>query len=179
MKDILKWTLDTIRNDSSSMSWMEERRYEWTPLVEEKIIQIIQGASIVIVTDAKRKWLSKYILTTLNDESKNRPFFPIYELDSNFPAIDKLNSENIEQIEDTYSLSFKDNFLFWYIGVSSHPNLNLARANRNSFLWVMDEEIQNSFFLRSSDDLLDIKLMQMVRLFEKTLDSALVGELEL
>jgi hypothetical protein len=179
VKDILTWTLDTIRSDSSMMSWMEERRYEWTPLIEKAIVQIINGASVVLVTDSKRRWLSKYILTTINDSSKNRPLFPIFELETTFPSFDKVFLDGVESIDDMYSLAFKENFLFWYIGISSHPNLSIAKSNSSSLLWVMDEELQNSFFLRSNDELIDIKLMQMVRLFDKTLDSALIGEIEI
>ena len=179
MKDILKWTLDTIRNDSSMMSWMEERRYEWAPLIENAVVKILNGASVVLVTDSKRKWLSKYILTLINDNAKNRPLFPIFELETTFPSFDKTFLDGVESIDDMYSLAFKENFLFWYIGISSHPNLNIAKSNHSSLLWVMDEELQNSFFLRSNDDLIDIKLMQMVRLFDKTLDSALIGEIEI
>ncbi|RUM68372.1 MAG: hypothetical protein DSZ08_08295, partial [Sulfurovum sp.] len=49
----------------------------------------------------------------------------------------------------------------------------------NSFLWILDEEVQDSFSLRSSDALLDIKLLQLYKLFDQTLSAALFGELEL
>ncbi|MBV5278304.1 MAG: hypothetical protein J0647_04610, partial [Campylobacteraceae bacterium] len=32
MQQFLKWTLEEIRKDSSTMSWMEEKRFEWVPL---------------------------------------------------------------------------------------------------------------------------------------------------
>ena len=43
----------------------------------------------------------------------------------------------------------------------------------------MDEEVQNSFALRTSDPLLDIKLLQLYKLYDNTLSAALFGELEL
>jgi hypothetical protein len=55
----------------------------------------------------------------------------------------------------------------------------LAYRNDESFLWVMDEEIQNSFALRSADTLLDIKLLQLYKLFDTTLSAALFGDIDL
>jgi hypothetical protein len=43
----------------------------------------------------------------------------------------------------------------------------------------MDEEVQNSFALRTSDPLLDIKLLQLYKLFDNTLSAALFGDLDL
>lgn len=180
MKEILNWTLDTLRSDNAMMSWLEERRYEWTPLVSDVIGHIMNGASIVLVTDSERKWLAKYIMTTLNSPLKNRPLFPIYELDAIFPSLDQMVAGgDMEVACDMFAMSFKDNYIYWYIGKSSHPNATVAKDYRSSFLWMMDDEVQNSFFLRSADELLDLKLLHMVRLFDKTLDAVLVGDIEL
>ena len=54
---------------------------------------------------------------------------------------------------------------------------SLYRSDEN-FLWIMDEEVQNSFKLRSSDVLLDIKLLQLFKLFNKTIDVGLFGEID-
>jgi hypothetical protein len=43
----------------------------------------------------------------------------------------------------------------------------------------MDEEVENSFSLRSGDEMLDIKLLQLYKLFDLTLSQALFGELDL
>lgn len=37
MSDFIKWTLEAIREEGSLMSWMEERRTEWTPLLASKL----------------------------------------------------------------------------------------------------------------------------------------------
>ena len=41
MQQLLKWTLQTIREEESSFSWMEEYRYEWAPLVKSAVGQSI------------------------------------------------------------------------------------------------------------------------------------------
>jgi len=43
----------------------------------------------------------------------------------------------------------------------------------------MDEEMTNSFTLRSYDELIDIKLLQLFRLFDKTISAALFAEIDL
>ena len=37
MSDFIKWTLEAISEEGSLMSWMEERRTEWTPLLASKL----------------------------------------------------------------------------------------------------------------------------------------------
>ena len=41
---------------------------------------------------------------------------------------------------------------------------------------VIDEEAQNAFNLNSSDEAFDHKLLQMFRLFNKSLDASLFGK---
>jgi len=180
MKEILNWTLDTLRSDNAMMSWLEERRYEWTPLVSDVITSIMNGASVILVTDSERAWLSKYIVTTLNNPMKNRPLFPIFEIREVFPSLDQMiANQDLDVANDMFGMAFKESYIYWYIGKSSHPNSAIAKDFGSSFLWMMDEEVQNSFFLRSADELLDLKLLHMVRLFDKTLDAVMVGEIEL
>ncbi len=179
MKEILNWTLDTLRSDNAMMSWLEERRYEWTPLVSDAISHIMNGAAIILITDPERKWLSQYIMTTINNPGHNRPLFPIFEMNRIFPTLDQLVAgQDMDIANDMLSMAFKDNYIFWYVGKSSYFGATIAKEYRSSFLWMMDEEVQNSFFLRSADELLDLKLLHMVRLFDKTLDAVMIGELE-
>jgi len=46
-------------------------------------------------------------------------------------------------------------------------------------LWIIDEEVENSFVVKSSDKNLDIKLLQLYKLFDATLEAVLFGELDL
>jgi len=43
----------------------------------------------------------------------------------------------------------------------------------------MDEDFQNSFPLRSYDRLLDITLLHLYRIFDKTLNAVLFGEVDI
>jgi len=180
MQQLLKWTLETIREEESCFSWMEEHRYEWAPLVKSAVSQSIEGKTVLVVTDESRRWFGKYILHSINDLQKNRPLLPFYQLSECFPNLQNIHStQDLQLLEDMLEISYPNGYYIWYIGKGDHPYTKLAFRCDDSFLWIMDEEVQNSFALRSSDILLDIKLLQLFKLFDKTLSSVLFGDLDL
>jgi hypothetical protein len=180
MQQLLKWTLDTIREEESCFSWMEEYRYEWAPLVKGAVSQSIEGKTALILTDEPRKWFGKYILNTINDLSKNRPLLPFYQLVDCYPMLSTMKStQDLELLEDMLDISYPNGYYFWYIGKGDHPYTKLAYRHDTSFLWILDEEVQDSFLLRSSDKLLDIRFLQLFKLFDQTLSATLFGDLEL
>lgn len=180
MQQLLGWTLDTIREEESCFSWMEEYRYEWAPLVKGAVSQSINGKTVLVVTDESRKWFGKYVLNKINDLENQRPLLPFYQLTECFPNLQDIHStQDMELLEDMLDISYPNGYYIWYIGRGDHPYTKLAYRNDDSFLWVMDEEVQNSFALRSSDKLLDIKLLQLFKLFDSTLSAALFGDLDL
>jgi len=180
MKELLAWTLETIRNEGSDFSWMEEYRYEWSPLVKSAILQILEGKTVLVVTDEQYQWFGRYIINSVNDLRKNRPLLPVYNLSECFPNLNAVKStQEIQLLEDMLDISYPNGYYIWYIGKGDHPYTKMAYRNEDSFLWIMDEEVQNSFFFRSSDPLLDIKLLQLYKLFDTTLSEAIFGDLEL
>ena len=54
---------------------------------------------------------------------------------------------------------------------------NSQKITKSSFLWIFDEERQGSLNLKSNDDGLDMKLLQMFRLYNKTLSAALFANI--
>ncbi len=180
MKELLKWTLDTIREDESCFSWMEEYRYEWAPLVKSAVAQSIEGKTVLVLTDESYNWFGKYILNSVNDLRKKRPLLPFYQLSECFPNLQNIHStQDLQLLEDMLDISYPNGYYIWYIGKGDHPYTKLVFRCEDSFLWIMDEEVQNSFLLRSSDVLLDIKLLQLYKLFENTLSAVLFGDLDL
>ena len=176
MQELLKWTLYAIREEESSFSWMEEYRYEWAPLVKSAVSQSIEGKTALIITDETFEWFGKYILHNINDLKKNRPLLPFYGLSSFRPSS---HPKICTLLEDMLDISYPNGYYIWYIGKGDHPFTKLAYRNEDSFLWVMDEEVQDSFLFRSSDELLDIKLLQLFKLFDNTLSAVLFGDLDL
>lgn len=180
MKDLFHWTIESIRNDKTKPSWLEERKFEWVQLSKNCLERVLEGYSVIVMTDSERDWFGNYIVDSINRPSKNRPFVPIYSIKSIYPFYASLkNDEDMELLNDMLTISFKGNYLFWYIGSASTRYAKLGLDKDDSFLWVMDDEFQNSFYLSSNDEIVDFKLMQLFRIFDKTLSAVLFNEISL
>jgi hypothetical protein len=180
MRALLDWTLDAIREESSDFSWMEEKRYTWTPLIESALHRIMDGQTVLLLTDPRRRWFEHYILNAINDTNNDRPFLPIQSLHGVFSDVQGVDT-NIKMtlMEDMLDITYPQGYFIWYIGEGGHPYTKLVYRKEDNFLWLINEEIAGSFLLRESDPLLDIKLLQLYRLFDKSVDAALYGQVEL
>ena len=179
MQQLLAWTLETIRSQDC-FSWMEERRYDWTPLVRSAMAQLMEGKSILVATDERRAWFGRYIVDHINVQENNRPFFPVFPLTDIFPHIQTFsNVQTLALAEDMLDIAFPSGYFIWYIGKSDHGVMKLAHRRDNSFLWILDETIADSFYVRENDAMLDIKLLQLFSLFDKTLNEVFFGDLDL
>jgi len=179
VQEFLNWTVDTIRDDKLLSPWLEEKKYEWTPLVSKSIVSVLdKGCSIIVITDEDRSWLLDYILTNINKKSLNRPFLPFYDFKSFYKLIDSVqNEEDVNYIKDMLNISYPNGYVFWYIGRGQDKRAFIPKVSKYSFLWLLDEEKQDAFNLRSKDEALDMKFLQMFRLYNKTLSAALFAEI--
>ena len=179
LQEFLNWTVDTIREDKLLSPWLEEKKFEWSPLVSKNIINILDKSySILIITDKEREWFLNYILSNINSSKLNRPFLPFYDFSSFYKNLDQIKSEDdISNIKDMLKISFPNGYCFWYIGKSQDNRSTLAKITKSSFLWIFDEERQGSINLKSNDDGLDMKLLQMFRLYNKTISAALFANI--
>lgn len=179
MQKFIKWTLETIRSEGAMMSWLEESRFEWTATTAQAIRQILEGKTVVLVTDHERKWFEQYIVSALNTSLKDRPMIPLVCLESIYPDYDRITGgEMIDMLDDMLKLSYKGEYFFWYIGKGDDKRSDIAKRNDESYLWIMDEEFQNALTLRSHDAIIDIKLLQLYRMFDITLSAVLFGEID-
>jgi len=179
LQEFLNWTVDTIREDKLLSPWLEEKKFEWSPLVSKNITNILDKSySILIITDKEREWFLNYILSNINSSKLNRPFLPFYDFSSFYKNLDQIKSEDdISNIKDMLKISFPNGYCFWYIGKSQDNRSTLAKITKSSFLWIFDEERQGSLNLKSNDDGLDMKLLQMFRLYNKTISAALFANI--
>lgn len=179
LQEFLNWTVDTIREDKLLSPWLEEKKFEWAPLVSKNITNILDKSySILIITDKEREWFLNYILSNINSSKLNRPFLPFYDFSSFYKNLDQIKSEDdISNIKDMLKISFPNGYCFWYIGKSQDNRSTLAKITKSSFLWIFDEERQGSINLKSNDDGLDMKLLQMFRLYNKTISAALFANI--
>jgi hypothetical protein len=175
----MQWMLEAIRAEGAMCNWVEESRFEFTASTMLAVSQIVEGKTIILITDRKRKWFEHYISSTLNQLSRERPLIPVVSLDRIYPEFDDMISgEALNMLLDLLELSFGENYFFWYIGKGSDPRSDIAKRSERSCLWLFDEEFGHAMRLRSYDPILDIKLMQLYRLFDLSLNAVLFGEVD-
>jgi hypothetical protein len=180
MQEILDWTLETIREEDPSFSWMEECRYDWVPVVQSAVKKILEGQSILILTDESRGWYARYIANKINNLENDRPFLPIYPLKSMFPNLDKMSTtEELDLLEDMLDISYPSGYFIWYIGSADSVYTKFVFRNDENLLWIIDGDVPNSFYLRKGGASLDIKMIQLFKLFNKTIDASLFNEVSL
>jgi hypothetical protein len=179
MLEFAQWSLDAIREEGGSLSWLEEQRFDWTTATAHALEQVLQGKTIILITDEKRKWLETYILSSINSAALDRPLLPIISVDSLFQHYNSVRGgDMIDILDDMIAISFKEDYLFWYIGKGNDKRADIAKRRDNSYFWIFDEEYQNSFILKSYDSMLDIKLLQMFKLFNASLNASMFGEVD-
>ncbi|RAX57811.1 hypothetical protein CCZ01_05020 [Helicobacter monodelphidis] len=180
-KDFYSWTIKTIRNDASKPAvWLEDRKTEWIALTQSVLMRILDGYSVILMSDEERSWFVDYILHFLNHPRKGRPFIPLYSLNSVYTQFYHFDSDpsDVSLLQDMLAISLGDKYIFWYIGRGSGTCAKLSLGREFSFNWILDDRLQNSFWLQS-DELLDIKLMQLLRIFDKSLSAAIFGDVNL
>lgn len=179
MSDFALWSLDTIREEGGALSWLEEQRFEWSKTTAMALEQILNGKTIILITDQKRKWLERYIIDSLNSVNLERPLIPIVTIDSIYSHYNNVSGgEMIDMVDDLISLSYKNDYFFWYIGKGDDKRCDIVKRKDNSYFWIFDEDFNNSFTLKSYDPLLDIKLLQLYRLFDVSLNATMFGEVD-
>jgi len=180
MQEFLNWTINTIREDKLIGSWLEERKYDWTPLISKTVTNVLdKGRSVLIITDNEREWFAQYILSNINASKNQRPLLPFYDFKFISSQYNHIKTENdIELIKDMLSISFPNGYTFWYIGRSQSSRANIAKISKSPLLWIFDEDLSNSFSLKSDNQALDTQLLQMFRLYNKTFSAALFAEID-
>lgn len=180
MQEFMKWTLEAIRSEGLSMSWMEERRVEWALLLAPRLKYLINGRTFIVITDNDRFWFEIYLLKKINSLSSARPLLPFVSLRSIYPCIDDIDSkEQIMLLNDMLSITFPNGYVYFYIGKSADKMAQIAKLNDDSYMWLFDEQVQNSFYLSSSDEHLDTKLITLFKLFNSSVEAALFAEIGL
>ncbi|AJC84562.1 HobA family DNA replication regulator [Campylobacter peloridis] len=175
--NFLKFSLEQIRQNGAYMSWLEERRLEWSPLVASKLSLLLQGYTFIIITDEQRAWYEEYFLSQINKKA-TRPMLPFISLkgicNKNYNT-----QEEIALLNDLLSISFPNGYVYFYIGKNSDPKAQIAKSKEDSLLWLFDEQLQNSFYLSSLDKDLDYKLISLYKIFDKSLDAVLFSKVEI
>ena len=105
---------------------------------------------------------------------------PFFSLKALYPSFENIVSkEEVSLLLDMLSLAFPNGYVFFYVGKSADKSSQIAKGKDDSYMWLFDEQAQNSFYLSSSDGALDIKLLSLFRLFDKSVDAALFAKVTL
>lgn len=177
MPDFVKWSGESIVRDG--LLWMQDARVEWTALLSSRLKYLLEGRTFIVITDEDRAWFESYLLRRINRFGA-RPLLPFVSLKSLYPQLDEINSnEQIALLEDMLSLTFPNGYLFFYIGKNIDKRANIAKSNEDSYMWLFDEQAYNSFYLNSSDENLDVKLIQLAKLFDKSIDAVLLNQVNI
>jgi len=179
MDEFAQWTLDAIREEGATLSWLEEQRFDWTKSTSYALEQILLGKTIILITDEKRKWFEKYIMTSINSISFDRPPISVISIDSIYPHFNSISGgDMIDMVDDMIAQSYKNAYFFWYVGKGDDKRSDIAKRQDDSYFWIFDEEFNNAFTLKSYDASLDIKLLQLYKLFNASLNAAMFGEVD-
>ena len=176
--DLNRFIIDLIRK--KSIKWMEERRLDFVPLLSDFLSMVIEGKSVLIITDDEREWYSDYLIQKINNFNEFKPsFIPVYNLFKLAPQIKfSRHPEQFDMIEDMLNISFNENYIFWYIGKETNF-LKFARRKPDSFFWIMDTDLSKNFYLKSIDSKLDKKLLDLADVVNESLKAAIFGEIEI
>jgi len=176
--DLNRFVIDYIRK--KNIKWLEERRLDLVPLLSDFLSQVIEGKSVLILSDDLREWYVDYLINKINNFNEFKPsFLPFFNLYKLTPQIKSAkHPEQFDMIEDMLNISFNENYIFWYIGVET-PLLKFARRVPKSFFWIMDVDLSNNFYLKSTDEKLDLKLLNLADLLNESINAAIFGEVEI
>lgn len=180
MENISDWLLNTIRNDEKNgitSGWLEEKRFLVLPHMSRTLKHILEGGSVIVLTDEQREWFGDYIITHINQHHNGRPFFPIVQIKHLHDMIDSSSKDGgsfmpiVNMLDMMYS-----NYRFWYIG-KNNTRANFVKDNRcqQGWHWIFDE---NDIF-SSTDEKLDYKLLNLFKLFERALLAAMLNKISL
>ncbi|SUX11366.1 DNA replication regulator [Campylobacter sputorum subsp. sputorum] len=179
MMDFFKWTLQAIRAEGS-MSWMEERREEWSPLLASRLKFLLDGRVFLLICDEQREWFLSYFLTNINRRSISaspRPLLPFFSLKSIYPNLDDISSKDeMALLDDLLEITFPNGFIYFYIGSSLNKRAQVAKGRDDSYMWLLDEQSQNGFSLNSKDENIDSKFLSLYSLFDKSVEAAVTAK---
>lgn len=183
MESIKEWMIRALReeNNNGVMSgWLEEDLHKWVRVVSNTLNALLNGTSFIVLSDTPREWFKSYFLTHINAPSRNRPYVPFLGVEGLelFLGEDIRDQKNIQLASSMLQTIFQD-YAFFYVGKAEGIKAELAMSHENSFLWLLDVDVQNAFSLNSSNKMLDSRLLQLYRLFDQAISLMIYEKISL
>jgi len=179
MKSFSSWMVETIRQNHL-IGWMEEKRFELVAQIALSIKNIVDGKTIILITDKKRDWFYRYALKKLNPSTFDRPLFPVVGFESLYMSIESIDDEEkIMILDDMLSSIFENGYSYFYVGSGDDKISDIARSRRDSMLWSFDKRESGAIYLDSLDNRSDIKLMELLDIYNSAIEATLFGDIDL
>lgn len=183
MEPIKDWMIRALREESNGgviSGWLEEDLHKWVRVVSNALNALLDGVSFIVLSDNPREWFRNYVLTRLNSPSKNRPYVPFLGIEGleKYLGEDIRDQKNIQLVTSMLQSTYQ-NYSFFYIGKAEGIKAELAMSHENSFLWLLDADVQNAFILNSSNKMIDSRLLQLFRLFDQSISAVIYGKISL
>lgn len=177
--NLLSWNIDYIKRNPS-LNWLYYKKEEWTSLTSSRMKFLLNGCPFLVFCDNDYKWFERYFIYNINRKNNKRPILPFFSLSSIYPNLDLIStSQEIDLLNDMLNIVFKDGFIYFYIGKSSSLSM-IAKNKEDSYIWSIDEDIENSFVIDSNDDTsIDIKFLDMFNIFDNSLSAVLFNEVSI
>ena len=179
MQNINDWLLTTIREDEKKgvmSGWIGEKRFLLLPNMARIITHIINGGSLIVLTDNTHQWFGEYITQHINQPHKGRPFFPIVQIAHLHDMIDSNaqgDMKGFKLIDNMLEMMYA-NYKIWYIGKKT-MRANFAKERGDGWYWIFDE---NDIF-NPTDEYLDYKLLILFKLFDRAIQAAMLNKISL
>lgn len=176
MQDLSKFTYELAQKDVN-LTWLIAKSDDWTSNLSSKLRFLLDERTFILICDDERSWFEEYFLKNINRSMKERPFLPFFSLKSLYPNRKNLkNFDNFPYLDDMLNLCFPKGYVYFYIGESKDELYELAKSSENSYMWIIGKKVQNAFYIDKDDENLDIKLLSLYKIFDKSIDSVLFSE---
>lgn len=178
MRDIFKWGIEFTQKNKN-LDWFEIKRESFMPLLAINLHHLLNGKVFIILSDDDRAWFCDYFIYKIN-YSQTRPIFPFFKLNALYPKFTNTTpKEQIALICDMLNIVFDDNIVCFYIGKTGTGSYALTKNFENNFLWIIDDTIENSFYLSSKGENLDNQLIELTKIFDSAINAVLFEEVAL
>lgn len=179
MQNISDWLLSVVREHDRKgvmAGWIEEKRFLILPDMARTIRHLIDGGTIIVLTDDAREWFAKYIILHINQPHIKRPFFPIVQISHLHNMIDSNSQNHTNGLALIYNMldMMYSNYMFLYIG-KKNTRANFIKEEKNGWQWLIDE---NGIF-DQKDEHLDYKLLSLFKIFDKAILAAMLNQVSL
>lgn len=178
--DFRTWLVDSMRAEckkwANDIAWLEVERNLFADTIIRAIKHIINGGALLLATDERREWFGSYALSRFYYGGTQRPLMPIFSLNRMLDQDFRLQKSNMEHLINMLDIAYGD-YMFWYVGQPESKLADLCISKEYGLFWVLGGGIKGAFSLNPSDEFLDYKLIEMLKLFEAAIYESMLNRI--